>query len=64
VTVSPKEPVQQETSDSRQEAGAGVQSQLETATTTTDSHDGGDAIDGGGAIDAGVAIDGSSGGGN
>jgi RNA polymerase sigma-70 factor (ECF subfamily) len=58
VSVSPKEPVQQETSDSRQEAGVGVQSQLETATTTTDSHDGGDAIDGGGAID------GSSGGGD
>jgi RNA polymerase sigma-70 factor (ECF subfamily) len=56
VSVSPKEPVQQETSDSRQEAGAGVPAQLETPTTTTDSNDGG-GIDGGG-------IDGSSGGGD
>jgi RNA polymerase sigma-70 factor (ECF subfamily) len=56
VSVSPKEPAQQETNDSRQEAGASVPAQRETPTTTTDSHDGG-GIDGGG-------IDGSSGGGD
>jgi RNA polymerase sigma-70 factor (ECF subfamily) len=61
VSVSTKEPVRQETSDS-QEAGAGVQAKLETPTTTTDRHDGGDGIDGSGGIDGG-GIDGSSGGG-
>jgi hypothetical protein len=52
VSAPLKEPVQQDTSDSRQEAGVSVQVQLETPTTTTDSHGG----DGG--------IDGSSGGGD
>jgi hypothetical protein len=57
VNASPKERVQQETSDGRQEAGVSVQAWLETPTTTTASHDGGDGIGGGG-------IDGSSGGGD
>jgi hypothetical protein len=53
-----KEPVQQDTSDGRKEAGVSVQAPLETSTTTTDSHDGGDGIDVSGGVD------GSSGGGD
>jgi hypothetical protein len=60
VSVS-KEPVQQETSDSRQEAGVSVQAQLETPTPTTDSLDGA-GIDGSGTDGGGS--DGSSGGGD
>jgi RNA polymerase sigma-70 factor, ECF subfamily len=55
VSVS-SEPLQQETIDSRQEAGVSVQAQLDTPITATDSHDGG-GTDGGGS-------DGSSGGGD
>jgi hypothetical protein len=49
-----QQPVQQETSDSPEEAGVSVQAELQPPTTTTDSHDGG-GVDG---------IDGSSGGGD
>jgi RNA polymerase sigma-70 factor (ECF subfamily) len=51
VSVPFKEPVQQETGDSREEAGVTVQAEVEPPTTTTDGHDGGDGIDGGGGID-------------
>jgi RNA polymerase sigma-70 factor (ECF subfamily) len=57
VGVPVREPVQQETGDSREEAGVNVQAQLETPTATTDSPDGAD-----GGIDGGGGIDGSSGG--
>jgi RNA polymerase sigma factor (sigma-70 family) len=52
VSVPVTQPVQQETSDSREEAGVSVQAELQPLTTTTDSHDAG-GVDG---------IDGSSGG--
>jgi RNA polymerase sigma-70 factor (ECF subfamily) len=57
VGVPVREPVQLETSDSREEAGVNAQAELETPTTTTDSPDGAD-----GGIDGGGGIDGSSGG--
>jgi hypothetical protein len=52
VSVPLKEPVQQETNDSRDEAGVTVQAELEPPPTrTTEGHDGGDGIDGSGGGD-------------